>query len=105
MFSESPFLTPSVDECIKIVGEEVYSALVSMGKIVEITPSVVFYQTDLDHIIQETRKLLGSCQKITASEFRDHFNTTRKYAVALLEYMDEIGITERIDDFRVLKTS
>ena len=105
VFSESPFLTPSVNECIEIVGEEVYFALVSMGKIVEITPSVVFQQIDLDHIIEETRKMLGICQKITASEFRDHFNTTRKYAVALLEYMDEIEITKRIDDFRVLKTS
>jgi len=105
VFSKSPFLTPSVNECIEIVGEEVYCALISMGKIVEITPSVVFHQIDLDQIIQETRKLLGSCQKITASEFRDHFNTSRKYAVALLEYMDEIGITKRIDDFRVLKTS
>jgi len=105
VFSESPFLTPSVDECIEIVGEEVYSALVSMGKIVEITPSVVFYQTDLDHIIQETRELLGNCQKITVGEFRDYFKITRKYAVALLEYLDEIGITKRIDDFRVLKTS
>ena len=105
VFSESPFLTPSMNECIEIVGEEVYCTLVSMGKIVEISPSVVFHQTDLDQIIQETRKLLGSCQKITVSEFRDHFNTTRKYAVALLEYMDEIGITKRIDDFRVLKTS
>jgi selenocysteine-specific elongation factor len=105
IFSESPFLTPSMNECIEIVGEEVYCALVSMGTIVEITQSVVFHKIDLDHIIQETRELLGNCKKITASEFRDHFNTTRKYAVALLEYMDEIGITKRIDDFRVLKTS
>jgi selenocysteine-specific elongation factor len=105
VFSESPFLTPSVDECIETVGEEVYNALVSMGKFVEITRSVVFLQKDLDHITQEMRELLGKNQKITAGEFRDHFNTTRKYAVALLEYLDKIGITERIDDFRVLKTS
>ena len=105
VFSESPFLTPSVNECIEIVGEEVYYALVSKGKIVEITPSVVFHQKDLDHIVRETRELLGSCEKVTIGEFRDHFNTTRKYAVALLEYLDEIGISKRIDDFRVLKTS
>ena len=105
VFSGSPFLTPSVNECIEIVGEDVYCALVSKGKIVEITPSVVFHQKDLDHIIQETRELLGSCEKITVGEFRDHFNTTRKYAVALLEFLDEIGITKRIDDFRVLKIS
>ncbi len=103
VFSESPFLTPSVNECIEIVGEEVYYALVSMGKIVEITQSIVFHQKDLDQIIEETRELLGNDQKMTAGEFRDHFNTTRKYAVALLEYLDEIGITERIDDFRILK--
>jgi len=105
VFSKSPFLTPSVDECIETVGEEVYNALVSMGKFVEITRSVVFHQKDLDHIAQEMKELLGKNQKITAGEFRDHFNTTRKYAVALLEYLDKIGITERIDDFRVLKTS
>ena len=74
VFSESPFHTPSVNECIEIVGEEVYFALVSIGKIVEITPSVVFQQIDLDHSIQETRKMLGSCQKITASEFRGHIS-------------------------------
>ncbi len=104
VFSESPFMTPSVNECIEIVGGEVYTALISVREIVEITPSIVFLKKDLDHIIQETRKLLGNDQKITASELRDYFNTTRKYAVALLEYLDEIGITERIDDFRVLKT-
>ncbi len=103
VFSESPFLAPSVNECVEIVGEEVYYALVSKGKIVEITPSVVFQQEDLDNIIQETRELLEICEKITVGEFRDHFNTTRKYAVALLEYLDVIGITKRIDDFRVLK--
>ena len=74
-------------------------------KIIEIAPSVVFHRKDLDHIIQETRELLGSCKKITVGDFRDHFNTTRKYAIALLEYLDENRITERIGDFRVLKTS
>ena len=104
-FSESPYLTPSVNECIGIVGEEVYKALISQGKIVEITRNVVFNKKDLDQIIQETRSLLENDRKISAGEFRDHFNTTRKYAIALLEYLDENRITERIGDFRVLKTS
>jgi len=105
VFSESPYLTPSVNECIEIVGEEVYYALISQGKIIEVTRNVVFDRNDLDQIIQETRSLLGNDHEISAGEFRDHFNTTRKYAIALLEYLDKNEITERIGDFRVLKTS
>jgi len=105
VFSESPCLTPSVNRCIEIVGEEVYYALISQGKIVEVTRNIVFDKNDLDQIIQETRSLLRNGHEISAGEFRDYFNTTRKYAIALLEYLDKKGITERIGDLRVLKTS
>jgi selenocysteine-specific elongation factor len=40
--------------------------------------------------------------KITLAEVRDMFNTSRKYAQAVLEYMDEIKLTKRIGDDRVL---
>ena len=102
-FSKSPFLPPSVQECIEIVGDEVFKAIISKGLIVEVSPGIVFMKKDLDQIISETKDLLGEKQKILASEYRDQFKTSRKYAIALLEYMDKIGITERIDDFRVLK--
>ena len=85
--------------------QQVYYTLISRGKIVEVTRNVVFDKNDLDQIIQETRSLLGNDHEISAGEFRDHFNTTRKYAIALLEYLDKNEITERIGDFRVLKTS
>ena len=39
---------------------------------------------------------------ITLSQFRDVLNTSRKYAVALLEYLDNEKVTKRIDDKRVL---
>jgi selenocysteine-specific elongation factor len=39
---------------------------------------------------------------LTLSEFRDHFQTSRKYAVAALEYLDEKGVTKRKGDARVL---
>jgi selenocysteine-specific elongation factor len=105
VFSKSPFLTPSVQECIEIVGDEVFKAMISKGLIIEISPGIVFMEKDLDQIISETKDLLVEKQKISASEYRDQFKTSRKYAIALLEYMDKIGITERINDFRVLKKS
>jgi selenocysteine-specific elongation factor len=41
--------------------------------------------------------------KITVGEVRDMFRTSRKYALALLEYLDQQHITRRVGDERVLR--
>jgi selenocysteine-specific elongation factor len=41
--------------------------------------------------------------RIALAEVRDLFNTSRKYAQALLEHLDAMGITVRDGDFRKLK--
>jgi selenocysteine-specific elongation factor len=38
---------------------------------------------------------------VTVGQFRDRFGTTRKYALAVLEYLDDKKITRRRDDARV----
>ena len=40
---------------------------------------------------------------ITLAQTRDVFGTTRKYAQALLEHLDRLGITRRAGDERVLR--
>ena len=40
---------------------------------------------------------------ITLAQARDMFGTSRKYAQALLEHLDEIGVTKRVGDERVLR--
>lgn len=41
--------------------------------------------------------------KINLAEFRDLVGTSRKNAVALLEYFDSQKLTKRQEDFRVLR--
>ena len=40
---------------------------------------------------------------ITLAQVRDMFSTSRKYAVAMLEYLDEQRITKRQGDVRILR--
>ncbi|MBK8836841.1 MAG: SelB C-terminal domain-containing protein [Anaerolineae bacterium] len=49
------------------------------------------------------RALIGDRGTITAAEVRDALGTTRKYALALLEHLDESGVTRRVGDARVLR--
>ncbi|HEX2171722.1 MAG TPA: SelB C-terminal domain-containing protein [Dehalococcoidia bacterium] len=82
---------------------ELLAALVGRGEIVRVSESVVFdaqaYQTMVDQIVRRLREQ----GKITVAEVRDMFGTSRKYALALMEHLDETKVTLRMGDERVLR--
>jgi selenocysteine-specific elongation factor len=102
-FEHSPFSPPSVKESQMEVGEETLNALVEMGELVLVSPDVVFRKQDYDSMVTKIRDELIRNDKITLAEVRDLFNTSRKYAQALLEHLDAIGNTMREGDFRKLR--
>jgi selenocysteine-specific elongation factor len=102
-FAGSPYSPPTVKECISEVGEELYTAMIETGLLVPVSPDVVFRKQDYDRMVSEIRDLLKKKNMITAAEVRDHFNTSRRYVLALLEFLDAQGITVREGDNRRLK--
>jgi selenocysteine-specific elongation factor len=102
-FIASPFSPPTVKECQAEVGEDTFTAMVELGLIIPIPPDVVFRKQDYDLMLSDVIDMLKSRGKITAAEVRDHFNTSRRYVLALLEHMDAQGITVREGDLRRLK--
>lgn len=102
-FKSNPYLTPSVKECQNEVGELVYSALLDREALIQVSPEVVFLKDTYDQMVKEIKTLIQAKGSITAGEVRDHFNTSRKYVLAMLEYMDGRGITVRRGDERRLK--
>jgi selenocysteine-specific elongation factor len=57
----------------------------------------------LNHIEQQLRAYLEQQGELTAGEFRDLLQISRKYAIPLLEYFDNQRITVRMGDKRVLR--
>jgi selenocysteine-specific elongation factor len=102
-FAASPYAPPTVKECIAEVGEDIYAALVDLGKLVPVPPDVVFRREDYEHMVGEVRCMIEEKGLVTAAEVRDHFNTSRRYVLALLEHLDAIGVTVREGDARRLK--
>ena len=82
---------------------ELLAVLVDEGKVVKVNESVVFaaaaYQEMADKIITH----LQSNASITVAEARTMFNSSRKYVLPLLEYLDQQQITRRVGDERVLR--
>ncbi len=102
-FAAAPFGPPSVKDCQAEVGEDVYAALLELGQLTQVSPEVVFRKADYEQMAAAVRKLLIQKGQITAAEVRDLFQTSRKYALGLLEHLDSMGVTKRDGDFRRLK--
>jgi selenocysteine-specific elongation factor len=102
-FAESPYAPPPIKECQAEVGEEVFAALLDTGQLVAVAPDVVFRRQDYDRMVADIRRLLEEQNTLTAAQTRDYFNTSRRYALALLEHLDTIGVTVREGDLRRLK--
>jgi selenocysteine-specific elongation factor len=102
-FAQAPYSPPSVKECLSEVGEDLFIALIDLGQLISVSNEVVFRHEDYEHMVLEIRSMLAKHGKITAAEVRDHFNTSRRYALALLEHLDAIGVTFREGDYRRLK--
>ena len=102
-FEQNPYSPPSVKECQAEVGEEILNALVTLNKLITVSPDVIFRKEDYDLMVSDIRKTIERNGRITLAEVRDLFKTSRKYAQALLEHLDATGVTIRDGDFRKLR--
>jgi len=102
-FAQAPFAPPAVKECQAEVGEAVFAALAELGELVVISPEVVFRPAELELMKTQVRQLIAGRGQATVAEVRDQLGTSRKFALALLEHLDAIGITIRDGDNRRLR--
>jgi len=99
-FSNDPYSPPKIKECIKLVGEDVYLALIDMDLLMPISSDVVFGKDGYDQAVKEIEKYVKKNGSITLAQARDHLKTSRRYVQSLLEYMDAQGLTHRDGDSR-----
>jgi selenocysteine-specific elongation factor len=102
-FEQNPNTPPSVRECQAEVGEEILNALIELNELIAVSPEVIFRKRDYDLAVARIKSIIGENEKVSLAEVRDLFNTSRKYAQALLEHLDALGITVRDGDFRKLR--
>jgi selenocysteine-specific elongation factor len=102
-FRRDPHNTPSVKDCAARLGADVLAVLVEQATLVQVSPEVLFLSETYAAMLERVREHARSTGKITVAEARDLFGTSRKYALALLEYLDAQGVTKRVGDERVLR--
>ncbi len=95
---EKPFTPPILE------GEDdLLAYLEDRGDIVRVDERVVFAAEAYREMVERVVAHLKERETITLAQVRDLLGTSRRYAQALLEYMDQQRITRRVGDERVLR--
>ena len=78
------------------------AVLTERGRVVRINDSLVFAISAYTEMLGRIVEHLKAHGTITVADVRDAFGTSRKYALPLLEYLDQQKVTRRNGDERVL---
>ena len=82
---------------------ELLGILIGQKKVLKVADNVIFTTDAYDKMAQRIIDHIKAHKQITVAEVRDLLQTSRKYALALMEYMDNQKITRRVGDGRVLR--
>ena len=82
--------------------EVVIDFLCDTGELIELKGGILFTSEDFSAISEKVRELLKKTGKAKASDIKSHLNTSRKYVIPLLERLDQLGVTIRDGDYRIL---
>ncbi len=102
------FLPPKRDELYeKIQGEkeeidQVLNSLINRDEIIRLDDEILIYKSTYAEALEILKQYIEKNGSITVAEYRDELKTNRKVALSLLEHFDQLKITKRDGDRRVL---
>ncbi len=102
-FRRQPYTPPSMAEAIALADADIVSALVHQGALARLSEDVLFETRVYDEMVAAILAQIKEHGSMTVAQVRDTFNTSRKYALAIMEYLDEKKVTRRVGDERVLR--
>ena len=84
--------------------EDLLAYLEDRGEIVRLGDGIAFAAEAYREMVERIVSHLREQGAVTLAQVRDMFGTSRKYAQALLEHLDDQHITRRVGDERVLRS-
>jgi selenocysteine-specific elongation factor len=81
----------------------IFEHLVHEGVLVKIKSEIYFHRSPFEKLKDELVTYLTAHQEITTSQFKEMTKASRKYVIPLIEYFDQIKLTLRLGEKRVLR--
>jgi len=83
----------------------IFEHLVHEGILVKIKSEIYFHRAPFENLREELVAYLKNHREITTPQFKEMTKASRKYVIPLIEYFDQIKLTLRLGEKRVLRSS
>jgi selenocysteine-specific elongation factor len=100
--SSAPYAPPPRADLERDLGADLLQALLDQGRLLKVSEDVLFLPAvykEMTRLVIAEIKAKGATN---VASVRDAFGTSRRYAIAILEHLDETRVTRRQGDDRVL---
>jgi selenocysteine-specific elongation factor len=98
-----PFDPPSRKDFSKVRHlHQALRFLIEQGEIIELNDEVVLLREAAEQMRSAVSEFISVHGPATASQLRQKIGTSRRVIIPFLEYLDRVGVTQRVGDERVL---
>jgi len=108
-FADRPFNPPKYEEVIEHTAEapeklqKILQILIEQERLVRVDNNLLFHSEAIEQARRFLTSFINKEGKLESVKFKYLLDTTRKYAIPLLDYFDRIGVTRRVGYTRYLK--
>jgi selenocysteine-specific elongation factor len=109
IFRARPFDPPSPAEAVAAAGlaeaqaTKALRLLVEQQRLVQVAPDMLFHREAVDRAKELLTAFIKKEGNLESVKFKYILNTTRKFAIPLLDYFDRVGVTRAVGHTRYLK--
>jgi selenocysteine-specific elongation factor len=106
LYVDNLFSPPTVDEAAEQSGfppdvvRKIVRLLVEHKRLVRVSEKQLFHTDAVERAKELLAEHFSREERLESVKFKYFLNTTRKYALPLLDYMDKIGVTRRVGNTR-----
>lgn len=86
----------------KADAKQVLDSVLTGGELVMLSPQICYHHDAYQRVCTAVQAHFAEHESITLAELRDALGTSRKYALAILEYLDRNRVTKKEGDYRRL---
>ena len=84
----------------KLDPNSLLSGLLSRGLLIRLNAQIVMHRDNIEKARELALSILRETGELRLGDFRDQIGSSRKYAVAILDYFDRINLTRLSGDVR-----
>jgi selenocysteine-specific elongation factor len=110
LFRRQAFQPPGADDLVKNTGataqniSKIIKILVQHDRLVQVAEGLLFHREAVDRGREILIEYFQKEERLESVKFKYLLDTTRKYALPLLDYFDRVGVTRRAGNTRYLQT-